>query len=211
MIQNQIKKRQRAEEKIKIYEHTFMSINDVVNIADMNDNLLFVNPAFCKTYGYSEEELLGKNTSIVWSERNPEEMVSEILPATLDGGWTGELYNRRKDGTDFPIHLSTAVIKNDSGVPIALVGVCQDITKEKESEIIKNSLYKISEAVNQSADMDSFYKRIHDTVKELMPADNFYISLYDPDTDLISFPYFVDETDPHPQPKNPEEAALNMY
>ena len=195
-IQHQVNKRQRAEDKLKIYEQTFNSINDVVNIADMNDNLLFVNPAFCKTYGYSEEELLGKHSSIVWSENNPKKMVDEILPATLDGGWKGELYNKKKDGTDFPIQLSTAVIKNDSGVPIALVGVCRDITKEKESELLKNSLYKISQSVNQSADMDSFYKRIHEIVKELMPADNFYIALFDPDSDLLSFPYFVDEVDP---------------
>ena len=196
MIQRQITKGQSAEDKLKIYAQTINSINDVVNIADLNDNLILVNPAFCKAYGYSEDELLGKHSSIFWSERNPREIVAQILPATLAGGWKGELYNKRKDGTEFPIYLSTAVINNDSGDPIALVGIMRDITKEKESEILKNSLYNISEAVNQSADMDSFYLRVHEIVKGLMSANNFYIALFDPDSDLISFPYFVDEIDP---------------
>jgi PAS domain S-box-containing protein len=195
-IKRQITRRMRAEEKLKIYEHTIKSINDIVNIANLNDNIILVNPAFCKAYGYSEEELIGKHSSLFWSERNPKEMVAEILPATLKGGWKGELYNKRKNGTEFPIHLSTAIIKNDSGTPIAVVGIARDITKEKESEIMKNSLYKISEAVNQTTDMDSFYRQIHEIVKELMPADNFYIALIDPDSDLLSFPYFIDEMDP---------------
>jgi PAS domain S-box-containing protein len=203
MIQYQINKRRRAEGRLSIYEHTINSVNEAVNIADLNDNILLINPAFTKCYGYSEEELLGKHSSIFWSENIPKELVAEILPATLQGGWNGELFNKKKDGTDFPVHLSTAVIKDDKGVPIALVGISQDITKERESEMLKNSLYKISEAINETTDIDSFYRRIHEIVKELMPANNFYITLYDPDSDLISFPYFVDEIDSLPQPKKP--------
>lgn len=37
------------------------------------------------------------------------------------------------------------------------------------------------------------YKKIHDIVKRLMPADNFYIALYDKKYEIVSFPYFVDE------------------
>jgi len=200
-INRQISRRQTAEDKLKIYEHTINSLNDVVNIADLNDNLFLVNPAFCKTYGYSKEELIGKHSSIIWSDRNPREFVEQIMPATLAGGWNGEIFNKRKDGTEFPIHLSTAVIRDDSGKPIALVAVSQDITKEKESEMLNDSLFKISDAVNQTSDLDSFYKRIFDIVKEMMPANNFYIALDDPDSDLISIQFFVDEVDPPPKPR----------
>ncbi len=56
-------------------------------------------------------------------------------PATLDGGWQGEIFNRRKDGSDFPISLSTSVVRNDDGEPIALIGVTSDITERKKEEI----------------------------------------------------------------------------
>ena len=132
-LEDEVNLVKRAEEKLIMYAHIFRSINEVINVADLNDNILFVNPAFCKTYGYSEEELIGTNSSIFWSERNPKEVVEQILPATLKGGWKGELLNKRKDGTEFPIYLSTSVIKNDSGEVIALVGVAEDITERKQT------------------------------------------------------------------------------
>ncbi|MEK6572163.1 MAG: ATP-binding protein, partial [Bacteroidota bacterium] len=104
------------------------------------DTVLFVNDAFLKTYGYDKHELLGKNISVVRSPNNPPEVVREILPTTLRGGWRGELFNRRKDGSEFPISLSTSVIHDDKGQPLALVGVASDITERKRSEKARRSL-----------------------------------------------------------------------
>ena len=60
-------------------------------MTDTDNTLLFVNRAFCQTYGYSSEELIGNNISMV---RTPNEMreisISEILNETLRGGWSGE-------------------------------------------------------------------------------------------------------------------------
>ena len=131
-----ITERKQAEEKLRIYEQIFKSVNDIINVADLNDDILLANPAFCKMYGYSEEEIIGANSSIFWSERNPREVVEQILPATINGGWRGELINKKKDGTEFPIYLSTSVIKNNLGEQIAVVGVVEDITKRKEVELL---------------------------------------------------------------------------
>ncbi len=51
--------------------------------------------------------------------------------------------------------------------------------------------------------LDELLPTIHQIVGELMPAKNFYIALYDAATDLISFPYFIDEFDPTPVPRVP--------
>ena len=131
MIMRDISKRKRAEEEIRMLAHTFKSINDCVNISDMDNNIISVNRAFCDVYGYKKEEIIGKNTSVLWSPLTPKEVTSEILPQTLKGGWQGELYNRRKDGSDFPIYLSTSVIRDENGKPIAMVGVSREITEQK--------------------------------------------------------------------------------
>ncbi|HEY3130228.1 MAG TPA: PAS domain S-box protein [Acidobacteriota bacterium] len=110
------------------------SVSEAVVITDMEDNILFFNDAFLRTYGYDEEELIGKNIEIVRSQNNPPAVVREILPATLKSGWTGELLNRRKDGTEFPIHLSTSVVRDENGVPVALIGVAVDITERRHAE-----------------------------------------------------------------------------
>ncbi|MFH1041914.1 MAG: tetratricopeptide repeat protein [bacterium] len=57
------------------------------------------------------------------------------------------------------------------------------------------TLYKLSEAVNASRDIKEFYKLVHLTISELLPAKNFYIAIYDEDKQTIRFPYFVDEKD----------------
>ncbi len=126
-----ITKRKQAEEEILMLAHTIRNINVCISITDMDNNIISVNKAFCDVYGYKEEEILGKNTSILWSSLAPEDLTREILPQTLKGGWQGEFYNKRKDGSDFPIYLSTSVIGDENGKPIAMVGVSRDITKQK--------------------------------------------------------------------------------
>ncbi|MBI3005796.1 MAG: PAS domain S-box protein [Ignavibacteriales bacterium] len=110
------------------------SISESVTITDMEDNIVFINEAFLRTYGFQEHELIGKHISIVRSEKSPHEVTAQILPATLKGGWQGELVNRRKDGTEFPIRLSTNIIRDEQGTPVALGGVATDISERKKVE-----------------------------------------------------------------------------
>ena len=67
-------------------------------------------------------------------------------------------------------------------------------------EAIQQATFEISEAVHTADDLPSFYGRVHAIVQTLMPAKNFYIALYDAASGMISFPYFVDETEPAPRP-----------
>jgi PAS domain S-box-containing protein len=129
-----ITERRKAQKQIDMLAQAMRSTSECVSITDLEDKLLFVNEAFLKTYGYKEEELLGKPIGIVRSPNNAPGVVSEILPATLRGSWQGELLNRRKDGSDFPIFLSTSVVHDDRGRPVALGGVATDITERKRAE-----------------------------------------------------------------------------
>lgn len=127
-------KRKQTEKRITMLAHAVRSINECVSVTDKADNILFVNDAFLQTYGYERGELQGKDISIVRSPNNPPPVVEEILPATIRGGWQGELLNRRKDGSEFPISLSTSVVRDDNGKPVALIGVAVDITERKRAE-----------------------------------------------------------------------------
>ena len=127
-------KRREVEREIFVLAQALKSIRDCVSITDMKDNILFVNDAFTKTYGYASAELLGRPMGIVRSSSNPSRVFQEILPATLRGGWEGEILNRRKDGTEFPVYLSTSVVRDAEGNPIALIGAATDITERKLAE-----------------------------------------------------------------------------
>jgi PAS domain S-box-containing protein len=128
-----ITERKQAEKQIALLAHAVKGISECISITDEKDNLIFVNDAFLKTYGYTEKELLGKHISIVRAQN--EETISEynkILPATISGGWKGEIINRKKDGTEFPVNLSTSVIKVDENKSMALIGVATDISENKK-------------------------------------------------------------------------------
>jgi len=198
-----VTEKRRAEEKIKLFEHLVASVNEIVNISDLNDVIIYVNRAFCNIYGYKEEEIIGKHSSIFWSVNTPRDMLQQIRPATLQNGWSGELYNKRKDGTEFPIHLSTSAIRDYNNNPIALVGVARDISERKRAETIRNVLYKISQAVQSTESLKELFTRIHEIIKELMPLNNFYLALNDEQTGITSYPYFIDETDHQMEPQKP--------
>jgi PAS domain S-box-containing protein len=133
-VVHDITERKQAEKQIILLAHTMKSVAECVSITDINDTFLFVNNAFLKTYGYTEHEILGKNVNVVRSPNNPPEATRGILAATLAGGWSGELLNRTKDGRDFPVSLSTSVVRDEQGQDIALVGVATDITERKLAE-----------------------------------------------------------------------------
>ena len=194
-----------AEERIKLFEHTIESINELVDITDFNNNLIYVNRAFCEAYGYSKEEILGKNILLFRSDKNPPMIAEDVKEATLTQGWHGELINKRKDGSEFPIFLSTSVIRDNNNYPVALVGVAHDITERKRKEKINDVLYRISQAVQITENLEELYETIHELLSELIPVNNFYIALYDHQTDTISFPYFIDDDNERSVTRKPQK------
>ena len=129
-----ITERKKAEKEIKMLANAMKSINECVSITDMNDQIIFVNESFLKTYGYTEDEIIGKNISILHSPNTPPEIIERIRPSTLNGRWDGELLNVKKDGSELPIYLSTTTIHDKNANVIALIGVSLDISERKKSE-----------------------------------------------------------------------------
>lgn len=142
-----ITERKRTEDEITMLAHALRSINECVSITDLNDKILFINKSFLNNYGYEENELIGKQITMVRSKKNIQEYEKEILPATIRGEWKGELLNERKDGSEFPVFLSTTIINDKEGTPLGLIGVASDISERKK---MVDDLLKLSSAVEQS-------------------------------------------------------------
>ena len=148
MVIRDITKRKSAEKEITMLAQSLKSINECLSITDLHDKILFVNESFLKTYGYEMDELIGKQISIVGSPNNPKNLVDSILPATIGGEWKGELLNKRKDGSEFPILLSTSIIRDQNNQPSGLIGVATDISEWKRAE------KELIEAKNKAEESD---------------------------------------------------------
>lgn len=150
-----ITQRKFAEKEINMLAHSLKSIHECVSITDIENNLIFVNQSFLDTYGFTEEEIIGKNIDIVGSPNNRAGIFDEILSSTLNGGWLGETINKRKDGTEFPISLSTSIIRDKEGRILGLIGVAQDITERRQTEeeiaIYTEELITLNRIITQSA------------------------------------------------------------
>ncbi|MGF6756719.1 diguanylate cyclase (GGDEF)-like protein [Paraburkholderia sp. GAS42] len=77
-----------------------------------------------------------------------------------------------------------------------------EIAERKRAEHLQAALFEITELSSQSVEISEFFRSLHEIVGGLLYAHNFYIALYDPFTEEVSFPYYVDETlRERPQPR----------
>ncbi len=134
-VSNDITEKKQSQERMLTLSRALESIGECVSITDYQNKIIFVNKAFCKTYGYSEEEIIGKDINILRGSSNIKYLTETILEDTISGGWTGELVNVRKDGSEFPIELSSYQIKDENGNSVALIGIAVDITERKKAQL----------------------------------------------------------------------------
>jgi PAS domain S-box-containing protein len=164
-----ITERKRAEEQIRLLAYAVQSARDLICITDGENRFTFVNQSFVKAYGYSQEEILGRTPDLIASPKNSPGLCEHVFRRTLGGSWKGELLNRRKDGTEFPISLSTSEIKNSEGRTIGLIGVASDITERKRAEEEMRLLpLRIIEA--QEAERLRVARELHDGVNQLIAS-----------------------------------------
>ncbi len=132
-VSQDITERKKIEKEVTMLAHAMRSINEFIVVTDLDANIIFVNDAAVKGFGYEREEAIGNHVNMLHSMRNAPEFVSGILRSARASGWDGEMFSRRKDGTEFPIYLSASQIQDDSGKAVALVSVSQDITERKRA------------------------------------------------------------------------------
>jgi PAS domain S-box-containing protein len=181
--------RKLAEQKIQMLAHTIRSMQECVSITDMQNNVLSVNPAFLRTYGYEEPEIIGKNITQLRSANNPPGLTEEIIAQTLKGGWTGELLNVRKNGEEFPILMSSSIVRDAGGTPIAFVGIARDITERKNLErqleeaqrMRTDDLQQLAIAVQRAQEEERrrIARELHDDLGQRLSGMKFNIEVFE--------------------------------
>ncbi len=129
-----ITERKRADEALRIAATTFNAQEGIL-ITDADVKILRVNQAFQEITGYSEAEIVGHNPRMFQSGRHDAAFYQAMWSALLNTGkWSGEVWDRRKNGDIYPKALTITAVYNLKNRVTHYVAVFRDITMHKESE-----------------------------------------------------------------------------
>jgi PAS domain S-box-containing protein len=135
-LQREIIERNKAEKELRQAQKYARSIIDssldMIVATDIDYNINEFNAAAESTFGYSKEEIIGKNISVLFSDEG--EMSKVIKKINDQGSLANEIINKKKDGSFFISFLSASVLRNEHGEAVGAMGVSRDITAIKKAE-----------------------------------------------------------------------------
>jgi diguanylate cyclase (GGDEF)-like protein/PAS domain S-box-containing protein len=140
IIGRDITARKVAEDELRIAATAFDS-QEAMMITDPNGVILRVNRAFTDCTGYTSDEAIGQTPRLLKSGRHNADFYRSLWEAIKGpGGWQGEVWDRRKNGEEYPKWLTITTVRNDEGAVTHYIGAHHDITERKKAEERINEL-----------------------------------------------------------------------
>jgi two-component system sensor histidine kinase UhpB len=155
--------RQQDERVLRYLEQAVETLSVGVTVRDVDGHIVYTNPAEASIHGYSTDEISGMSAR----QLAPEESwrVDRKPDASWLIGWRRERLNRRKDGSIFPVQLTSVALKDETDTPVAVATVCEDISERK----------RIEEALRRS---EEHYRGLFQAAKDA-------IIVFDPDDHIV--------------------------
>ncbi len=119
----------------------FSSLAEAVMVTGPDGEIQAVNRAFTQITGYSETEVIGQTPRLLKSGRHDQAFYAQLWQSiSRNGGWEGEVWNRRKSGEIYPEHLRIASVRRPDGVITGYVATFSDITEKLRQEQVLRKL-----------------------------------------------------------------------
>jgi len=190
-------------EQLKEEKNNIEAILDIAEvifvIIDENLKLTFINKKGCSLTGYKKEELLNKNVFDLLIAEDTRDELKTILGNLFSGKSNSfersEFEILTRSGEKLLINWHNFLFMDEEHNGKYIISSGQDVTRQKRDAKMQQIISEILHTANSEKNLDELFKMIHVSISKLMPADNFYISLYEKENDIITFPYFVDEID----------------
>ena len=160
VLNNLIDKEIKLMNNLRITSYAFFDAYEAMLITDPNGKILKVNKSFEDITGYKENEVIGYKPSILKSGKHDEEFYRNMWQELhTKGRWSGEIFNKRKNGEIYPERLSITAIKNSEGITTHYIAQFLDISdiKQAEEQII--------------------YQATHDFLTDLPNRNNLFVTL----------------------------------
>ncbi|MDP3700393.1 MAG: MASE1 domain-containing protein [Hylemonella sp.] len=152
-----IGQRMRAEEQLRIAGIAFECQEGII-VVDANLRILRTNRSFSRIMGYAADEVLGRTTSFMRSDRHPPAFYENAWRTVREqGSWSDEVWHRRKSGEVFPQWLTATAVKDQDGVMTHFVVTHTDLTELKQKEAAQQA--------RQIAQRDALIREVHHRIK----------------------------------------------
>lgn len=158
------------EERLNMISMIVENISDATIITDKDTNIIFANKAFENTTGYDRNEIIGRKTNHLKSGLQSAKFYKKMWnDIDNEGYWTGELWDRKKDGMLYPKKLSILEMNNKNG-EYRYLGIFNDLTQNSIEDNTVNKLKNYSLDTNFPSDKllsDLFISSTHKTDKKI--------------------------------------------
>ena len=130
-----IQELRRAERETRVAYEVFRSMSEAVSVIDLDFSFTAVNPAFSRITGYSESDVLGQPSNLLDSSQHSAEFYQRVRGIVVRSGhWSGEMWQRRKDGGEFLSWIELSEVTDANQQRTHFVAVVNDITQKKRAE-----------------------------------------------------------------------------
>ncbi len=134
-ISKDITNQRQQEEGLKLADMVYKNTSEAMMITDLHNKIIAINPALSEISGYEKQELMGKDPKVFSSGKQSKQFYQSMWEEiSLTGKWQGEIWNTRKNGTDYPEWLSINTVYDDYGEVFRRIALFSDITEKKKSD-----------------------------------------------------------------------------
>lgn len=192
---------QQAQEK---YRSIFENAVEGVFQSTADRRFLTVNPSLARILGYeSPEEVINAFTDLEQQLYVRAELGAEVNRTLEDTGVVKgfEFEAYRKDRVKIWLSLNIRLVRNRTGAEVCREGTLEDITERKRGEAERLLMFEISQGVITTPNLDELLKLVHISISKLLDAENCFVALHDPTTNLIHYEFWADKFDPLPAPR----------
>jgi PAS domain S-box-containing protein len=193
-----------AHQDLRTSEQRFRTLSNSSPIGivetDVAGNCLYTNPRWQSIAGMTLAESLGEGWARTLHPADAAAVVAEWKKTAAQAGKFSMDYRFQRSGGDVRWVRGQSTVICDNGFVTGHVRTIEEITEQKRAEAERQVISDIVQGVTTTTNLDELLNLAWHSIGKVLYAENCFVALHDPTTDLMHWDFWVDKVDPVPPP-----------